>query len=273
MPTITQSVRVVPNGGTLIIQITELSVDSTANTSRVQVTGTIRNDSSNVESIHLNQNIPCSIGGDQGFTGTPFGFDLLPGKSRQFIQHSFTVDHDSDDGTGSAHFVVGYGVTNTEVFGDNKSLGATLTLTKIPQQSNAPSNIVFSNILPTSLTVAWTPPSDNGGTAIDFYLLRGFLGDNPSGSVAVNTTVTGTSRNLTGLKPGQDYTFIVEAHNGGGDTGYSDFSDPETVQTLAGSWMRVDGVWKVAIPYVRKAGVWKMAVPWIRVAGVWQQTH
>lgn len=35
--------------------------------------------------------------------------------------------------------------------------------------------------------------------------------------------------------------------------------------------VRVNGVWKDAIPYVRVNGTWKEAVPYIRVNGTWKE--
>lgn len=43
------------------------------------------------------------------------------------------------------------------------------------------------------------------------------------------------------------------------------------VRTNPGVHLRVNGVWKEAIPYVRINGVWKEAVPYIRVNNSWKE--
>jgi hypothetical protein len=36
------------------------------------------------------------------------------------------------------------------------------------------------------------------------------------------------------------------------------------------AWIKVSGVWKIAIVYIKVGGVWKIATPNIKVAGVWK---
>lgn len=260
-------------GGQLKIVISEVSTDQTAGTSSVQVTGSIYNGNSSRTSTHSATDIDSSITGDQGYIGSKFNINLPPGASKQIIQHTFTVDHASD-GTGSFDVAVHFSATGTTIFGDNKGVEATLTLTPFANAPDTPSAPVFSNILPTSLTVSWDPPDDDGGWPISKYALIRYPGDDTSGTPAVETDSAGTTQNLTGLTAGADYTFGVAAYNGHGTSdGFSPLSDTSTVSMLAGCWIRVLSTWKVAIPYVRVDGVWKMAVPWVRNGGTWTQTH
>lgn len=37
-------------------------------------------------------------------------------------------------------------------------------------------------------------------------------------------------------------------------------------------YVRVNGVWKKAVPYVKMNGIWKEAAPYVRVGGVWKAT-
>lgn len=274
MSSVSSTGFVTSEGGQITIEILEIGFDAPSNTSSIQVTGTITNGNGTKVSTHSASDIPASIGGDQAFTGSNFNIPgLQPGATKTFIQHTFSVEHDSGGG-GSCTFVVRYGTTGTTIFGDNKSQAATLNLSSQATSATAPSIPQFSNVLPTSLTVGWDAPEDDGGWPISSYSIGQWNGDAVSGSPAKVYTSTGLTRNITGLTAGATYTFEVTAYNGHGDNGgYSDPSEPATVQTLAGSWMRVDGVWKITIPYVRVSGVWKMAVPWIRQGGDWKQTH
>lgn len=161
-----------------------------------------------------------------------------------------------------AHNSVGLGPASTRV---------SITLTSSPSTPSAPT---FSKILPTSLTVSWTAPSSTGGLTLTGYKLRMYEGPDTSGSPTdIDISGSATTTNVAGLTPGTLYTFQVFAVNSSTDNdGLSDPSPSSTVQMLAGVWIRVGGVWKLAVPYVRTNGVWKLAVPFIRQSGVWKLT-
>lgn len=145
------------------------------------------------------------------------------------------------------------------------SPAVTVTLTSA---ATAPSQPIFSNKLPTTVTVSWSKPTNTGGTPITGYTLRQYDGADTTGSYT-DTTVTGTSSNIAGLIPGQSYTFVVYAQN---VNGLSDPSPVSTIKMLAGAVVRVGGVWVTVVPYVRSGGVWKLAIPYIRSNGIWKLT-
>jgi titin len=58
-------------------------------------------------------------------------------------------------------------------------------------------------------TLNWTAPSNNGGAAVDYYLI------NENGNPLPNN-FTSTSTTITGLTNGQSYSFTVAAHNSAG---------------------------------------------------------
>jgi Fibronectin type III domain/Siphovirus protein of unknown function (DUF859) len=260
----------VSSNGELTIVITQVSQDLVNNKSSVRVTGTIKNVGT-TRSWHSTINISATITGAASYTGSDFSFDLNAGASKTFIDHTFTITHTSD-GTKSVSFTVGYGSTGTSTFGDDKTSGTSLTLTRIPKRPSAPGAPSFSNDLPSSLTVSWTASADNGGKTITSYKLRRYDGSTTTGTY-VDNDANNTSRNITGLTPGATYTFVVYAYNGSGDNGgYSDPSSSSTIQMLAGVRIRDGGTWKTAVPYIRTGGVWKMAVPYVRSGGVWAPT-
>lgn len=274
MASVTHDTPVGAQGAKVRITITETSVNISGNSSQVQVIGVLVGGNSNSGASGFD-NISCSISG-LTFVGSPFGFPagIAAHGLFVFINHTFTVAHNSD-GTKSVTAQVNYSDTGTAMFGGFQGSGATLTLTTIGSKPASPGAPVGSNILPTSMTLTWTPPDDTGGYPIRNYVLAQYKGDNTTDDISpVSYTVFGTTINLTGLRAGQDYTFTVQSYNGpGAGTGYSDPSSETTVGTLAGAWMRISGTWVVAIPYVRHGGTWHMAVPWIRVAGAWIETH
>jgi Fibronectin type III domain/Siphovirus protein of unknown function (DUF859) len=261
----------VTGAGQLIITVSQVSQNAGANTSQVQVVGKIKN-TDTVRAFNLDANISCSISGTQSFTGPDFSFDLSPGESKTFINHTFTLTHDSD-GTKSCSFTVHYGNTGVANFGSNKSLAASLTLTRIPKAPTKPGTPVASNELPTSLTLTWTAPSDSQGSAIKNYILRQYAGPAVAGTPIENSG-NSLTRNLTGLTPGATYTFTVVAVNSSvQNSGVSPASTALTITLLPGAHIRVDGVWKTAVPYIRDSGDWKPAVPYVRNGGVWTLTE
>ena len=134
----------------------------------------------------------------------------------------------------------------------------------------APGVVSFSNVLPQSVTVSWGAATPGSGSVIAYYVLTA---TDHADSTSYTWNVQGLMFNITTfVKPGHTYTFSVYAQQnfGGAVSGPTSESD---LQMPAGAWIRVDGVWKVAIPYARTGGVWKMALPHIRVAGNWKATH
>lgn len=263
--------RSTSSSGLIQIFVQQISQNQAANTSQVQVRGYIVNQGPG-SSFHLDSTITADITGTASFTGGDFSFNLGAGDSLEFISHTFTITHDAE-GNKTVDFTVGYGTTGTATFGDNWTVETTLVLTQIPKQPSPPGKPAFSNEMPTSLTVKWTASPGNGGKAISSYKLRRYVGSSPTGSY-VDSDANNLTRNVTGLTPGTEYTFRVYAYNGSADNGgYSDPSTANSITMLAGMWVRVSGVWKIAVPYVRSGGVWKMAIPYVRSGGTWKQTN
>jgi hypothetical protein len=257
--------------GWLNISVIQRSQNQAGNSSQVQVIGGMLNAGSS-RSFHLDKTISCSINGAGTFNGAAFSFDLAAGQAFNFIDHTFTIVH-GPDGIGNITFQVHYGVTGTATFGDNKTAGVFLALTRIPKRPNPPGVPTFSNEFPTTMTVSWTASPNNQGSAINDYLLRQYSGTSPTGPY-VDNHGNSLTRNLTGLIPGAKYTYTVYAHNGSADNGgYSNPSGSNTLGMLAGAWVRVSGVWKIAVPYIRVGGVWMMAVPYVRSGGTWKLTN
>lgn len=152
-----------------------------------------------------------------------------------------------------------------------ESAGRTVTLSRRP---DPPTGVNTSNVQPTTLTVGWSAPANTGGLPITGYLIRRWAGTSASGSYTdVSASASARSVTISGLSPGQNYTFAVYAQTAATDNGgYSNRSATTTVRTLAGVWIRVSGVWRLAVPYVRRNGVWEPAVPYVRTAGVWKIT-
>ena len=187
-----------------------------------------------------------------------------------YHQGNFTVPHDAN---GYASYW-----TNAQArFGS--SVGTSpfaetgwRNLPRIPKKPSQPGTPQFTNVLPTSLTVSWAGSSDNAGSGIDGYLLRRWDGQSAAGAY-VDNFANNTSRTVTGLTPGNWYTFGVYAHNGSADNGgYSTVSALATIRMIAGGRIRVAGVYKTALPYQRVSGVYKLTLPFVKRSGAWKNT-
>lgn len=128
----------------------------------------------------------------------------------------------------------------------------------------APSAPLLSSVTATSVDVSWTD-NDNGGSSITAHEIGwGTSSSAPTSSVSGNSPQV-----VNGLTPGTTYYIFVRAQN---SVGWSAWSKPTSMQTVAGAYILVGTTWKLAVPYVNVGGVWKRAETWGRSAGVWRRT-
>lgn len=148
---------------------------------------------------------------------------------------------------------------------DNGTIGP---YPRIPKPPTKPGTPVASNVLPSSLTLTWAASSDNGGSAINSYLVRRWTGPTMTGSYVDVSNTNTLTRNVPDLTPGTTYTFGIYAHNSSYG-GYSPVSTGITVKTVAPMHVKVDGIWYYAVPYVKISGIWKAAQPYVKIDGLW----
>jgi len=129
----------------------------------------------------------------------------------------------------------------------------------------APSAPLLSSVRATSVDVAFSAPSDTGGSTITGYQ----IGYGTSSSAPVSTVSATSPQVVSGLDPGTVYYFWVRARN---SVGWGTWSAYRSVRTVAGAYIRVGAEMKLAVPYVKVGGVWEIAEPWIRNVGVWKRT-
>lgn len=97
-----------------------------------------------------------------------------------------------------------------------------------PTVPSQPQTVTVSTVdlpVPDSLRVAWTPPSDDGGAAIDGYKVEGQRNDGAPVSMEVGGSTTSATFDLD---PDWSYTFTVSAHN---SLGWGPPSDPASGST------------------------------------------
>jgi hypothetical protein len=115
-----------------------------------------------------------------------------------------------------------------------------VTITNPATVPSAPATPTVSGIGVTSMTLSWSIPPNNGA-AIDQMLLRRYsTADGTGPYVDYPNAGDATSRTVTGLTPGTQYSWAVYAHN---SVGYSTRSGVRAAQTLAAARVPKAGVY------------------------------
>lgn len=131
----------------------------------------------------------------------------------------------------------------------------------------------FSNVLPTQVTVGWDFTGDQGGSPIDGYLVRYWPNAAGTGPYVDASTSLTEPRVVTGLTPGLEYRFVVYAHNGAADNnGYSNPSPAAIVTTSSGIFVKHEGEWRRAMPYIKNNGVWQLCSAFIKENNSWKRS-
>jgi len=99
-----------------------------------------------------------------------------------------------------------------------ESAGVEKNVTTLKTIPKAPTNITFSDVNQTSVTIHWT---DNSNNEEGFHIYR-------DGELNVTVNADTTSKQITGLTQNTTYTFVVGSYNNGGETN----SSSSTVTTL-----------------------------------------
>ena len=156
--------------------------------------------------------------------------------------------------TAQAHNAVGYS--------GFAWMGVVTTSPTVPSAPGTPS---ASNINPDSVTLSWTAPGYNGGSALTGYAVQ--VSTSPGFETAITVWPGNvTSCTVTGLQPGMHYYARVEAFNavgGGAWSGTGQFD------TLSGAKVKVNGAWVTAKVYVKVNGAWVQAKVYKKVNGAW----
>lgn len=265
----------VGTGGLLTNEMVLQGQDPVNLISFVQVTGTLTNTSGSRITGS------CTDGFIDGFRSHDdgaFTFNLAPGASIDFTAHQFNVPH-NDDGRQTAVFTVHFAFTGLTSLGNNQQLSQTMVLPRIPVPPSPPLNPRITAQTPTTATVRWDAPADDGGSAIIGYFLRRYVGDAnvASGSNIQYPTTNSLHRNFTDITANQDYTYFVHAVNKSKvNNGESSPSGSVTLFTQSGVFVRHGGHWIKAQPFIRDGGKWVPVVIFVRqpgLDGLWQPTN
>lgn len=138
---------------------------------------------------------------------------------------------------------------------------ATAKTQAVPTAPQAP---LLASVTATTVDVSFYPNSD-GGSAVTAWQ----IGWGTSSSAPTSTVSASSPQVLRNLTPGTTYYIFVRAQN---SVGWSAWSKPTMMKTVAGAYILVGSTWKLAVPYVNVGGTWKIAEAWGRVAGTWSRS-
>lgn len=127
----------------------------------------------------------------------------------------------------------------------------------------APQAPLLSSVTATTVDVSFYPTSDGGSAITAWQIGWGTSSSTPDSFVSATSPQV-----LPGLTPGTNYYIFVRAQN---SVGWSAWSKPTMMTTVAGAYVLVGTTRKLAIPYVNVGGTWKMAEAWGRSAGTWSR--
>lgn len=200
-------------------------------------------------------------------SGFGYNFQAGVGHAIIFAEGTTRVNHNA---AGDASFWLAGQLTLVSLGTASANTG-TRNLPRISKPPAKVLNVRSSEVLPTSVRISWNASTDNGGSAIVGYLLRMWPNAAGTGNYTDISDENNLSRVVTGLTPGQEYRFAVFARNTSGHR-YSPQSDAHVVRTLSGMRVKVNGAWRLAVPYVKVNGAWKLAMPFLKVNGAWRRT-
>ncbi len=210
------------------------------------------------------------IGGSAVHSGTPFlpsGYATNAQRWRDGPWY-FDIPHGEDGNRGNITLrmrltYLGVNTTLTGEFWDFPTINRT---------AGPPSGLTISNIFNDMATLSWARGALNGGT-FQFDQLQ--VSSTPQAGLGDFTGVvenTGTTAALsftqTGLKPGVTYYVHVRTVT---HISWGTWSAVVSFTTLPGARVKVDGLYKNAIPFVKVDGVWKKAVAFQKVADIWKK--
>lgn len=141
----------------------------------------------------------------------------------------------------------------------------TVFVTKDVPQAPSPSTI--TNVTQTGFTAKFNAATDDGGSPIIEHQLG--IGYDTSGPTIFFTN--GTSYNVINMPPGSSFHVWSRSRNA---IGWSAWSQRRGVVLRASAKVVVFGnIWVNSVVYVRQNGTWKLAKPYVKIHGLWQETE
>ena len=164
-------------------------------------------------------------------------------------------------------YYVSYAARNAHGWGP-RSDTSSLTIGNVPGPPDITS-ISLSN--GNQIALSYTPPTNIGGSSISTYDIQ-YAPNSSFVNATLLSNVGRTGAHTFNVAPGYDYYFRIRAVNSQGAGAWSSaygpvkvFAGPKILYPIGGT-----SAWRDSECYVRHEGVWKFAVPYVRVNGTWR---
>ncbi len=188
-----------------------------------------------VSQLNLSWNPPTSNGG-YPVTAYKIQYKIDSGSFADLVSNTGTTTTSySHTGLSSTHTYTYQVFAINSVGTSNASNTATATPSVVSSIPNPPTGLAATSTSPTGISLSWTAPQNNGGSAIIGYKIEYRIG---SGAYAVLVANTGTSTTTflsTGLTAGTTYTYRVSAINSLGTGNPSNEASATPTKTLVPS--------------------------------------
>ncbi|NDE16566.1 fibronectin type III domain-containing protein [bacterium] len=174
-----------------------------------------------------------------------------------------TLNSNAASSYGTLSFTIPAGAATNYGASSVATTSSTFTVDKV---QGAPTSVA-GTAGNTQVSLAWTAPASNGGSAVSDYAIR-YSGDNGLTWTVFNDSVsTLTSATVTGLTNGTGYIFQVAAVNGAGTGSWSTSSAVVTPQVPFVSRWKTDNAGtssstQVKLPLVSSVTTYNFRVDW-----------
>jgi len=209
--------------------------------------------SSNVvgTSADVTWNAPTDNGGT-AITGYTVQRALNSGFSSGLVTTNLPASPRSLNITGLAHTTTYWVKVRAINAAGNSSFSSSISFTTLSTVPGAPGTPTVGSLTPTSASVSWTTPSDDGGAAITGYDVQ-YATDSAFTSVVATVTSTASPKALSNLSPSTNYWVRVRAKNTNG----------------AGAWTSGTAFRTPSGLLVGNGSAWKNADVWIGDGSNW----
>lgn len=131
-----------------------------------------------------------------------------------------------------------------------------------------PTHVSFSLITHETVRTTFSGQGDGGSGILEWQISFGTNGSSPEAGGNGHYSSSGTN-DFSGLKPGQYYAAWARGRNA---NGWGGWSAGNAFETLGGCYVRIDDIWRLAVPYIKVGGIWMPAVPHVKVDGTWRRS-
>lgn len=207
-----------------------------------------------------------SQGGDRDlWNAGDLAYDFRNGSNTgrwTLAQGQFNVQHRSD---GNAEYFVNGGLTLASLGSATAGTGWR-SLPRLANVPDAPTPLGIDNVTMTSMTYHFSGNYDGGSPIREWQV--GWGADPNSAQWYETGGPINNGVATVAVPPATTFYFWSRGRN---DVGWGPWSNRISAQSRAGVRVKINGVWRTAVPYAKINGVWRMAEPLVKINGTWKK--